>query len=216
MNSVPSSPAGEARAPLRIFQWSGGAVLFLVVAYFLFTRIPIYLNLTPESYGPYFWPRVSWLLPHVLFGLAATLLGPLQFWSRIRRDHIRVHRMMGAGYLLSVAFGGIAGLGLAATSGVTLTYAVGLATLSVAWLTTSGMAFGAIRRRNITQHKQWMIRSYVVTLAFVTFRVFEDLMIYLDIGSETERLTLMSWACWAIPLLFTEVVLQARSAFRGR
>ena len=36
-------------------------------------------------------------------------------------------------------------------------------------LAISGMALIAIRRRNFIQHKEWMIRSYVVTFAFVTF-----------------------------------------------
>ena len=38
------------------------------------------------------------------------------------------------------------------------------------------MAFVAIRRKNLVQHKQWMVRSYVVTFAFVSFRLASDLL----------------------------------------
>jgi uncharacterized membrane protein YozB (DUF420 family) len=33
-----------------------------------------------------------------------------------------------------------------------------------------------VRRRKIEQHKEWMIRSYVVTLAFLTFRVLDRIL----------------------------------------
>ena len=46
-----------------------------------------------------------------------------------------------------------------------------LFTLAVVWTITTGMAFLAISRRAIVQHREWMIRSYVVTLAFVFFRI---------------------------------------------
>ena len=61
-----------------------------------------------------------------------------------------------------------------------------------------------------------MIRSYVVTFAFVNFRLIEDGLEYLQIGDNVDRLTLMSWACWSIPLLFTEAILQYRKTFKRR
>ena len=67
-----------------------------------------------------------------------------------------------------------------------------------------------------SQNRQWMICSYVVTMAFVTFRVMEDLLETKGIGTKLDRLTLMSWACWAVPLLFTEVAFQAKAVFSRR
>jgi predicted membrane protein DUF2306 len=118
-----------------------------VGAFFVATRVPRYFVLTAQSYGPYFWPRSTWLLPHVLGGLLAILIGPLQFWARIRRDYVQVHRWSGRVYLAGVVVGGIA------TSQVTLTYAAGLAGLGVAWLTTAGMALAAVLHRNFALHR---------------------------------------------------------------
>jgi Predicted membrane protein (DUF2306) len=42
--------------------------------------------------------------------------------------------------------------------------------LAFAWITTASMAYISVMRGRILQHKEWMIRSYVVTFAFVTFR----------------------------------------------
>ena len=106
-------------------------------------------------------------------------------------------------------------MGMAVTLGVSLTFAAGLFGLAVAWLLTSGMALASIRKRNFEQHKQWMVRSYVTTVAFISFRLVDDLMGYYGLRSSTDRQEILSWACWAVPLLITEVVLQSRQVFGG-
>jgi predicted membrane protein DUF2306 len=95
-----------------------------------------------------------------------------------------------------------------------LTHAAGLGSLGIAWLATSGMALVAIRRGAVTQHREWMIRSYVVTFAFVTYRALVDLLRADGVGSGADRSAFASWSCWAIPLLVTELALQGRKLLR--
>jgi hypothetical protein len=104
-------------------------------------------------------------------------------------------------------------MAMASTTSRGLAYASGLFGLAVAWLLTSSMAFVSIRRRNFIQHKQWMVRSYVVSVAFVTFRLVNNLMIYFGIGQRADRFALISWACWAVPLFVTEMVIQGKQVF---
>jgi hypothetical protein len=59
------------------------------------------------------------------------------------------------------------------------------------------------------QHKEWTIRSYVVTFAFVTFRIGQVAMVARGIPLQT-AIGVMAWACWAIPLLLTETFIQGR------
>ena len=61
-----------------------------------------------------------------------------------------------------------------------------------------------------------MTRSYVVTFGFVFFRLFDDLLTYYQIAEQADRLALLSWASWAVPLLFTEAILQYRKTFKRR
>ena len=56
---------------------------------------------------------------------------------------------------------------------------------------------------------------HVVTFAFVTFRLCDELMGAHKILDNDESAKLLAWGCWAIPLLATEVVLQAGAIFRG-
>jgi hypothetical protein len=143
----------------------------------------------------------------------AIIIGPFQFSPRIRTGFPRVHRISGRIYLVAVALSASIGMALALTSSVNLAYASGLFGLALAWAVTTGMALWAIRRRHVEQHRQWMIRSYVVTFAFVTFRLVTDVMTYLHIGDWASNGAMMAWGCWAIPLLITELVIQGRRVF---
>ena len=99
-----------------------------------------------------------------------------------------------------------------------LAYRSGLFGLDVAWLLTTGMALYAIHIHRIEQHREWMLRSYSVTFAFVTFRLGEQILrnwITLPDDPVADDLdTAMAWACWTLPLLFAEPLIQLRSLRR--
>ena len=79
----------------------------------------------------------------------------------------------------------------------------------LALVVTTAMAYMAVRNRAIEQHREWMLRSYVVTFAFVVFRLFTQWLIGQGV-SPSEAAGLMSWASWAVPLLMLEPMLQYR------
>ena len=214
--STVSKPAslGTANSVSKNFLILIWAVTISVGAYYLVRETPEYFVFTQESYGNYYWPRAGYLFPHIVGGMIAIIIGPFQFWPRIRNGHPKIHRIMGRTYLGAIVLGAIGGMMMAATATLDFAYAVGLFALAVVWLLTASMAFAAIRRRNFIQHKQWMIRSYVVTFAFVTFRIGYDLMQSYGV-ERADRAAIMAWACWAVPLLITELVLQGKQVFAG-
>jgi hypothetical protein len=76
------------------------------------------------------------------------------------------------------------------------------------------MAVFAIRRRNVLQHREWMMRSYAVTFAFVTFRFGVDALSSQGLPLPDSQ-QIMAWACWAVPLLLLEPLLQLRRVRRA-
>jgi uncharacterized membrane protein len=197
--------------------WIGWMLILSALAYFVIKTVPRYFVLTPASYGSYFWAKASWLFPHVFCGVLAAVIGPLQFWPRMRRDYLPFHRIAGRVYVVAVMVGAIASVGMSAQVGRdSAAYAYGLTGLAFAWVTTTGMAFVAIRWKNLAQHKQWMVRSYVVTFAFVSFRLGSDLLKAGNILPAHERSAFLAWACWSVPLLVTELALQAPAVFKSR
>jgi hypothetical protein len=107
------------------------------------------------------------LIPHTLCGLLALLAGPLQFSSRFRLHHLRVHRLLGRIYVVSVFVGASTGIALVAgRPGLP-----GTSVQAAAWIVCTSAAFITARNRQIVRHRQWMVRSYAVTFTFVSSRV---------------------------------------------
>lgn len=159
-----------------------------------------------------YWPRRGWLLVHILGGLVALLSGPVQLWLGLSDRRMEFHRRLGLCYIGGMTAGVAGAVGLAVQSPLGWVFRTGLLALAVAWTVTTLLAYSSIRRSLIDQHKEWMIRSYVVTFAFVTFRVLQIGMV--GAGLPIERvLDFASWASWAVPLVATEAVLQGRKIF---
>jgi Predicted membrane protein (DUF2306) len=72
----------------------------------------------------------------------------------------------------------------------------------------------AIKNRRIDVHKEWMIRSYIVTYGFVSFRLIDEMGLFVKLGNE--RLATTAWICWTIPLLFAEVAMQWKRTVGAR
>jgi len=107
------------------------------------------------------------LIPHTLSGVLALLIGPIQFSSRFRKRHLKLHRVLGRIYVVSVFIGSFTGIALAAgRPGLP-----GTSMQAAAWMVCTTAAFITARNRQITQHRQWMARSYAVTFTFVSSRV---------------------------------------------
>lgn len=157
-----------------------------------------------------YWAMRGWLLMHITGGMVALLTGPWHFWTGFRARHMRIHRWTGRLFLCGVAVGAVGGLRMAIGTTFGWAWAVGLVTLVAAWVTAAGMAYYAVRKRRIQIHKEWMVRAYVVTFAFVTFRVLNDYGPTSHLQPDADRGNTFIWISWVVPLLVTEVVLQLR------
>jgi hypothetical protein len=207
-----SSGVLDTALPPPRARWGTIALLSLAgligVVFFAVAALPYYLS---STYGPpVYASRRGWLLLHIAGGAVALLTGPVQLWLGLGDRAIAWHRRIGIVYMASVAVGSIGAFYLAAHTDFGWIFGAGLASLGVAWVGTTGLAFLAIKRMLIDQHKEWMIRSYVVTFAFVFFRMLLPALQSAGTGSLTEQLAVSAWACWAVPLLITELVLQGR------
>ena len=198
--------AGADARWVRRMVWVGA--IGTAVAFFMHAALR-YFTFTEASYRS-FWQNRHWLLMHVIGGTIALFCGLPQFAARLRERYRSLHRWPGRAYLLGVMFGVTRALYLSFHS--VLGWTVGVATffLGLAWVVTSGMAYLAVRRRQFAAHREWMIRSYVVTFAFVFFRVLLESPLFAHAGTKVERVTALLWISFMLPPLVTEVVLQWR------
>ena len=203
--------AATLRSPSRFLLLTFLGALALLASWFIHRSALPYFSFSEAHYGPYFWPRRGWLVLHIAGGVTALTTGLVQLWLGLTNRTAALHRALGKVYVTVIAISSVAGFYLALTISRSPTYAAGLFFLCVAWVVTTSMAVFAIRRRNVLQHREWMMRSYAVTFAFVTFRFGVDALIAKGL-QPGEAQAIMAWACWALPLLLLEPLLQFRKA----
>ena len=164
----------------------------------------------PNAGAANYWTMRGWLLMHMTGGMTALLTGPWQFWTGFRMRYARLHRLTGRIFLCGVAVGSIGAFKMAISTTFGWAFGFSLLGLATAWVTTAGMAFYAILKGQVQVHKEWMVRAYVVTFAFVIFRVLNDYYPGARLQPDGDRVITIGWASWVIPLLFTELILQLR------
>ncbi|MGA8153184.1 MAG: DUF2306 domain-containing protein [Terriglobales bacterium] len=185
------------------------AILSLAVGFVLKYVFHYYLHYDAASFDPY-WPRRGWLFLHISGGTLALLTGPWQFWTGLRQRNLTIHRWTGRLFLFGVATGVTGAVGLSITTTYGWGFAVGLMGLASAWLVTSSMAYYLIRKGLVALHKEWAIRAYVVTFAFVFFRILSDYGPTSRLEPANDRDLTITWVCWVVPLAVTEMVLQLK------
>jgi hypothetical protein len=159
---TPSMPSSKFKTVLWVSLGLIVLFVFITSELLLVTDYPMY-----HAYRLQVIADRHLLIPHTVAGTLALLIGPINFSSRIRKRHLRLHRNLGLIYVLSVFVGSFTGIALAAgRPGLP-----GTSMQAAAWMVCTTAAFLTARNRHIVQHRQWMARSYAVTFTFVSSRV---------------------------------------------
>jgi uncharacterized membrane protein len=188
------------------------------VVFSLMTLFVFYVYETPflDPHSPV-WQRVEpvkwWLLPHALAGAVALLLAPFQFSARLRRRSPRVHRILGRLY--------VAGVVISAPTAIPVVIILGPPSLVMAaiiqsggWLVTTAIALYCVRKGDIRQHQEWMIRSYPFAMVFVLARV---ILAIPAVGALGELgLVSVVWSLIAVACFVPSLVISWRTLFQRR
>lgn len=112
--------------------------------------------------------------------------------------------MSGRIYALAVLVGGASGLVLAIGAEGGPVAAAGFGLLAVLWIGITGNAVRLAMRRDIAAHRHWMIRSYALTFAAVTLRIYLPFLIGLGGLDYAQSSIWVAWACWVPNLLLAQ------------
>jgi uncharacterized membrane protein len=180
--------------------WVGAvsSVLIALVSYRYFVpAIPVPPNLAANLMAR------PWLWVHA--GLAATALitGPWQFIPRLRVRWPRVHRVLGRVYVFCCLIGGAAGLLLASGTSAGPIARAGFGLLAIVWMGVNANAFRLALVGRYAEHRQWMIRSFALTFAAVTLRIYVTAA--QAMGFEfMAAYRAISWLAWVPNLMLAE------------
>ncbi|HEX2817772.1 MAG TPA: DUF2306 domain-containing protein [Phenylobacterium sp.] len=150
--------------------------------------------------------RHPWLILHAGLAATALTLGPFQFVTRLRTALPRVHRWMGRVYVFACLIGGAAGLMLAWGTSAGPIAQGGFGTLGVLWIVCAAQAWRLALARRFVEHRRWMVRSFALTFAAVTLRLYLPFAAMTD-HSFMEGYRAISWLCWVPNLLIAELYL---------
>ncbi|HEU5145861.1 MAG TPA: DUF2306 domain-containing protein [Chryseosolibacter sp.] len=155
----------------------------------------------------------GWYLPgyysHVLLGGLILVIGLFQVIPVSRRKFPRLHRYLGYIYVIGI-------LAFAAPGGLLMSFFIDRGPFVLAsfvlqatlWFYFTAMAFDRIRKRDIIAHRAFMWRSYALTFAAITLRVYIFLTSWSFDLSQPEAYAVLAWLSWVPNLIVVEVFIR--------
>ena len=164
--------------PVLTMLASGASLLALM------TQDPLNADEFDVRYIQHQWVSLLHIVPGVLF----LTLAPLQFFARIRQRRISIHRGLGRILATCAAISGVIVLilnFLFPTSGGISTQSA-TAFFGVIFLFSLFMAMRQMVRKEVRQHREWMIRTFSLAMGVATVRVFLILLQSIAVAYGTE------------------------------
>jgi len=203
----------------RIGLWIIGLIVFLLIVslslnaftYINFDFTYGFLRLKQAAIA------TGWYLPayyaHVLVAGAILIVGFFQLNTRWGLRWRSVHRSLGKFYAYGILF-------FAAPGGLVMSFFINRGPWVLAsfilqctcWFLFTTLAVIHIRKGNREQHRQWMWRSYALTFAAVTLRLYVFMFTSSFDLSAPEAYGIIAWASWGVNLLLVEAWLRLASA----
>lgn len=187
-----------ARRTTHLIQLAGRGAIVVASLYFIFEALRFF-SFDPQVLGKYF--RLRWvIMGHITGGAIALLLGPIQLYDPFRTRYPKAHRIVGRVYVGAIAVGAACALTLASTTApaVNWPYAVSLDALAAVWVVSTGVAWRTAVRRRFVEHREWAIRSYIATVAFVA----QSLTIEIPFLRRhfVDAAASLIWLSWTVPM----------------
>jgi hypothetical protein len=154
---------------------------------------------------------------HILPGVVYLVGAPLQLSRRFRERHIGLHRRIGRVVLpagvtagaFAIVFGTLFAFGGLFEASATVVFgAYFVAALVIALI--------AIKGRDVTRHRRWMIRAFAIGLAIGTIRIWIGVFQGFGILSFAHSLGVAFWLGFTLHAIVAEAYLAKRPRAQGR
>src|SRR5579863_4246349 len=155
-----------------------------------------YIHLTP------------WLIAffvHVFTSIFVLAAGFTQFSPVILSRYKRIHRGIGKCYIIIVLFvSGPTSFLMALLANGGLPSRMAFTSLSLLWMYSTAKAWQAVKAKQYDLHRNWMVRSYALTLSAVTLRGWKWLLIALFHLRPLDAYKIVAWLGFVPNLLVAE------------
>jgi uncharacterized membrane protein len=122
------------------------------------------------------WWKVAFYV-HVFSSIFALAAGLTQFSSYLREQHRKIHRFIGKLYVINILVINFpAALIMAVYANGLLPSKIAFFILDVLWFLFTYKALRAAQQKRITEHQEFMIRSYALTFSAITLRTWKIIL----------------------------------------
>lgn len=145
---------------------------------------------------------------HVFSAIISLLAGYTQFSKKIRTNYPKIHRRLGWIYILSVLlFAAPSGfiIGIFANGGISSQIAFCL--LSTLWILFTVKALLTAKKKQFSEHRKWMIRSFALTLSAITLRAWKVSLVYFFHPKPMDIYQVVAWLGWVLNLIIAEIII---------
>lgn len=151
----------------------------------------------------------GWYLPfyysHVLIAGIILVIGLFQIYPQSHKRFPKIHRYSGYVYVMGILF-------FAAPSGLVMSMFIGRGPLvltsfvmqSILWFYFTAVAFSHIRNKDIRNHQYFMWRSYALTFAAITLRIYIFFTSWSVDLSQPSSYAVLAWLSWVPNLAAVE------------
>lgn len=143
---------------------------------------------------------------HVYTSIFVLIAGITQFSIPLRKRYPKLHRALGKVYIVLI-------LGVAAPSGFVmgiqanggLSSKISFTLQAVLWFSFTYIAFKKAKEKDWKQHKNFMLRSYALTLGALTLRLFKLIIAGTLALPPMDTYRIIAWAGWLVNIALVEV-----------
>jgi uncharacterized membrane protein len=163
-----------------------------------------------QAYVGYWWWKSAFYV-HVFSAVAALLAGFTQFSASVLRNHRPWHRIIGRIYaydILVINFP--TGMVLAVCANGLLPGRIAFVLLDCLWFSFTLIAVAAARNGQIARHREFMIRSYALTLSAITLRTWKLILSHSFHIDAVHLYMIEAWMGFMPNLLFAEWWIRSR------
>jgi len=153
-----------------------------------------------------------WLIAffvHVFTSMFALAAGFTQFSGSMLRRYTAIHRIVGKCYVVDILFiTGPASFIMALLANGGISSRIAFTCLSLLWMYSTAKAWQTAKAGLFTQHRNWMYRSYALTLSAVTLRGWKWLLIALFHLRPLDTYKIVAWMGFVPNLLVAEWIIR--------
>jgi uncharacterized membrane protein len=178
----------------------------ITMAYIPYNTDVGFLRIKQQYIGIDHW-RIAFFI-HVYASMWVLFAGFTQFSNRLQKNQPKLHRTLGYIYVVDVLLiTGPAGLVMGFYANGGLWSRIAFVSLAVLWIFFTATALVKAKQKNFKAHRNYMIRSYALTLSAITLRAWKYGITNTMTLPPMDVYRVVAWLGWVGNLAFAEYLI---------